>query len=214
MLKIKCFTVNSFGENCYIISDESEEAVIIDDGAVGVEHTAIDRYIKENHLVPKLMLCTHAHFDHTMGCFDIYRRYQLKPQMNQKDFGLYTDLHAQVESFLGQVKISIETAPLGEALYEGQKIHFGNHNIDVIETPGHTLGGVCLFCSSENILFSGDTIFRHSIGRTDFPGGDYNTLITAIKSKLFSLPDNTIVYPGHGEETTIYEEKHYNPFLI
>lgn len=218
MFTVKRFVTNMVSENCYVVNDETKEAVIIDDGAFSDEENGtIDLYVKSNCLVPKHLLCTHAHFDHTLGCFHIFEKYGLKPQFHPKDTGLYVNLRTQMETILGYagrgVFSGVQVAPVGDALAESRKIVFGNHSISVIETPGHTPGGVCLYCESENILFSGDTIFRNSIGRTDFPSGDYKTLISCIKSKLLPLPGSTVVYPGHGETTTIQEEKQNNPFL-
>ncbi len=218
MFTVKRFVTNMVSENCYVVSDETKEAVIIDDGAFSdEENRAIDSYVKENGLVPKHLLCTHAHFDHTLGCFHVFEKYGLKPQIHPKDIGLYVNLRTQIETILGyagqSVFSGVQVAPVGDALAENRGITFGNHSISVIETPGHTPGGVCLYCESENTLFSGDTIFRNSIGRTDFPGGDHRTLISCIKSKLLHLPDDTVIYPGHGETTTVLEEKQDNPFL-
>lgn len=213
MLNIKCFVVNMVEENCYVVSDETKEAVIIDDGAcIRGEHQAIDEYISRTGLTLRHNLNTHAHFDHTMGNRHIYDTYHLKPEINAADAELYTDLSLQVQSMLGH-KISIDVAPLGTPLQEGQVITFGNHKLKVIETPGHTPGGICLYCREEGVLFSGDSLFQQSVGRTDFPGGNGLHLISSLRSKIITLPPATIVYPGHGNSTTIELERRYNPYL-
>lgn len=219
MLTVKCFVTNMVSENCYVVSDETKEAVIIDDGAFSdEENSAIDTYITEHNLVPKHLLCTHAHFDHTLGCFHVYEKYGLKPQIHLKDTELYLNLPLQVEAILGHVGqhflSQVRVAPVGDVLAESRQITFGSHTLTVIEIPGHTLGGVCLYCDLEATLFSGDSLFLHSIGRTDFPGGDYQALVSGIKSKLLPLPDRTIIYTGHGATTTIQEEKLHNPYLV
>ena len=225
MLKIKCFLVNMVEENCYVVSDETKEAVIIDDGAcIRGEHEAIDNYISREGLTLKHVLNTHAHFDHTMGNAHLYERYGLKPEISHGDAELYTNLSLQVQSILGR-KLKVETAPLGTMLKEGDIITFGNYRLRVIETPGHTPGGICFYCrpiaekradshaTEAGVLFSGDSLFEQSIGRTDFPGGSAFDLIHNLRNKIMSLPDNTIVYPGHGNKTTIGQERRYNPFV-
>ena len=224
MLSIKCFLVNMVEENCYVLSDETKEAVIIDDGAcIRGEHEAIDDYISRQGLTIKHVLNTHAHFDHTMGNAHLYQRYGLKPEMNPRDTELYTNLSLQIQSMLGR-KLNVEVAPLGPTLQEGDIITFGHHKLRVIETPGHTPGGICFYCRPEDrgterrasdsgILFSGDSLFEQSIGRTDFPGGNALDLINNLRNKVMTLPDNTIVYPGHGNSTTIERERKYNPYL-
>ncbi|MBR3115592.1 MAG: MBL fold metallo-hydrolase [Bacteroidaceae bacterium] len=213
MLNIKCFVVNMVEENCYVVSDETKEAVIIDDGAyIRGEHEAIDDYISRNGLTLTHVLNTHAHFDHTMGNAHLYRTYGLKPEISTGDAELYTDLSLQVQSILGR-RLKVETVPLAPTLKEGDIITFGTHKLRVIETPGHTPGGICFYCREEAIIFSGDNLFEQSIGRTDFPGGNAFDLISSLQNKVMTLPDNTVVYPGHGGSTTIELERRYNPFL-
>ena len=213
MLNIKCFVVNMVEENCYVVSDETKEAVIIDDGAyIRGEHEAIDDYISRNGLTLTHVLNTHAHFDHTMGNAHLYRTYGLTPEISTGDAELYTDLSLQVQSILGR-RLKVETVPLAPTLKEGDIITFGTHKLRVIETPGHTPGGICFYCREEAIIFSGDNLFEQSIGRTDFPGGNAFDLISSLQNKVMTLPDNTVVYPGHGGSTTIELERRYNPFL-
>ena len=213
MLNIKCFVVNMVEENCYVVSYETKEAVIIDDGAcIRGEHQAIDEYIRREGLTLKHVLNTHAHFDHTMGNAHLYATYGLKPQMHANDAELYTNLSLQVQSMLGY-RLKVDVAPLGTMLKEGDTIAFGKHRFKVIETPGHTPGGICFYCKEEGALFSGDNLFEQSIGRTDFPGGNALHLISSLRDKVMTLSDATRVYPGHGNSTTIERERRYNPYL-
>lgn len=213
MLNIKCFVVNMLEENCYVVSDDTKQAVIIDDGAwIRGEHCSIDEYIRREGLTLTHILNTHAHFDHSMGNGHLWATYGLKPEMSNRDAELYTNLSLQVQSMLGH-KMKVDVAPLGDMLKEDDIIKFGNHTLKVLETPGHTPGGVCFYCKEEGVLFSGDSLFEQSIGRTDFPGGSALDLISSLQNKVMTLPDNTVVYPGHGNSTTIERERRYNPYL-
>ena len=218
MLNIKRFVVNMIGENCYIVSDETKDAIIIDDGALyPEEHQAIDNYIKVEQLSIKHSIYTHAHFDHLLGCTYLNEKYNLKPELNENDIYLYNNLPEQITQILGYSGIkapSISEMPeIVQKLKEGDEISFGNHKLSVIETPGHTPGGICFYCKSESILFSGDTIFKHSIGRTDLPQGNYGGLINSLRNKIMTLPNSTVICPGHGDSTSIAEEKIYNPYI-
>lgn len=213
MLKIKCFVVNMVEENCYVLSDETGDAVIIDNGAfVRGEYDAIDEYISRENLNLRFVLNTHAHFDHTMGNYHLFEKYKLKPRMAVADAEMYSDLSLQIQHIIGH-RMDVRVAPLGEPLNEGDLIEFGSHQLKVISVPGHTPGGVCFYCKNENILFSGDSLFLQSVGRTDLPGGNMLDLINNLKSKILTLPTVTKVYPGHGPTTTIEAERINNPYL-
>ncbi len=213
MLNIKCFQVNMVEENCYVVSDHTKQAVIIDDGALyAEEHEAIDRYIRNEGLELKESLCTHGHFDHTFGLGHIYQTYWLRPRIHTLDARLYTQLNRLVEMMRGTTMV-LDVAPLGPALGEGDIVTFGETTLQVMCTPGHTPGGVCFYCAAESVLFSGDSLFQLSIGRTDFPGGSYDSLIGALKEKVMVLPADTRVYPGHGSTTTIGYEAMHNPYV-
>lgn len=200
-------------ENCYVVSDETKEALILDCGAFfPQEHEAIDSYIQCEGLKLCNSICTHGHFDHTLGLGHIYNKYGIKPQINAKDAELYTNLPLQIQQIMG-ASLPVETAPLGTYLSEGNIVSIGHTSFRVIETPGHTPGGVCLYCAEEKALFSGDSLFELSIGRTDFPGGDFTQLISGLKTKILTLPADTVVYSGHGNTTTIGSELRSNPYL-
>lgn len=213
MITIKRFENNAVFENCYIVSDETHEAVVIDCGAYTAhEEEQISRYIRENNLKIKHLLCTHAHFDHIFGNAFISKTYQVDPECHPADENLHAGLAEQIRLFLGQ-NYTKEVPRLGGKLKEGDQIHFGTHRLSVIHTPGHTPGGICFYCAEERVLFTGDSLFQMSIGRTDFPGGNYRDLIEHLSRKIMTLPEDVKVYPGHGDSTTVGFEKQNNPYL-
>lgn len=213
MLNIKEFPVNPLSENCYVVSDETREAVIIDCGALYTqERTAIADYITHGELTPVAHLLTHGHFDHLWGAVYLHELYGLAARCPQADRPLFDDAPAQMRGILGHV-MACPTGPAGEDITADTIIRFGNHRLTVIPTPGHTPGGVCFYCEEEHVLFSGDSIFQLSIGRTDFPGGNHWDLIRALTHLLRDLPENTVIYPGHGPKTTAAFERQNNPYL-
>ena len=212
MITVKRFTCNMLAENCYVVSDDTNEAVIIDCGVMYEdEGTAIIQYIRDNNLNPLHLLCTHGHFDHCMGNGVIYKEFHLKPEVHLKDQYLMENMAQQTTDILG-VALPMEVPPVGKYLSDSDVITFGNHTLRILHTPGHTPGGVTYYCKEEGIAFSGDTLFRMSIGRTDFDGGSYEQIVHSLHV-LAALPSDTKVYPGHGPETTIAEEIRYNPYM-
>ena len=200
-------------ENCYVVSDETKECIIIDCGALyDEEGAAITDYIQSSGLTPKHLLCTHGHFDHCIGNGFIYRTFGLKPEVHHDDEFLMVKMREQTLEILG-VNIPMEEPPVGRYLSDSDVITFGNHTLRILHTPGHTPGGVCYYCEDENILFSGDTLFRMSIGRTDFERGSYDEIVNSLMNILAPLPPDTKVYPGHGPQTTIADEVRYNPYF-
>jgi glyoxylase-like metal-dependent hydrolase (beta-lactamase superfamily II) len=213
MITVKRFTCNMLAENCYVVSDESHEAVIIDCGVMYQEEgIAITQYIRDNGLQPVHLLCTHGHFDHCMGNGLIYREFGLKPETHIGDQFLMETMQQQTTDILG-VALPMEVPPVGRYLTDKDTITFGSHTLRILHTPGHTPGGVTYYCKEEGTAFSGDTLFRMSIGRTDFDGGSYEQIIHSLQEVLAALPPDTKVYPGHGPETTIAEEIRYNPYM-
>lgn len=205
---VACVTVGLFEENCYLYAcPETREAVIIDPGD---EPEKILETIQELKLVPKYIINTHGHIDHICAIDAISEVYPVPLAIHPADVPLYTDkLTAQQYGL---------TAPLVKRkpdilLHEGDKISFGTLTLDVIHTPGHTPGGICLI-SQPYCVFSGDTLFYRSIGRTDLAGGSYEQIEQSIRNKLYTLEDDLVVFPGHGQPTTIIEEKIENPFVI
>ena len=213
MLNIKCFTCNMLSENCYVVSDESSDCVIIDCGAFYPEEgQAIVSYIREQKLTPRHLLCTHGHFDHCMGNSYIYKAFGLKPEVHQDDDFLMEKMEQQTSEILG-IKINLNVPPVGRYLTDNDTITFGSHTWQILHTPGHTPGGIVFYDTAEHTAFSGDTLFRMSIGRTDFERGSYEEMIASLRLLAQQLPADTIVYPGHGPQTTITDEIRYNPYM-
>lgn len=213
MITVKAFTVNFISVNCYVVSDETLDACIIDAGCMCErEWQEICRYINENGLHPRHLLCTHLHFDHILGCGYPYRDFGLSLEASEADRPLYDDLDGCLARFGLPPHTTPQLPPL-LPLHEGDVVEVGNHQFRVIETPGHSHGGLCYYCKEEDLLFSGDTLFRDSIGRTDFAESSHTDIIHSITEKLFALPDSTNVLCGHGMSTTIGYERQYNPHL-
>jgi len=199
-------------ENCYVVSDETLEAVIIDCGAqLYEEQQALANYIALQKLKPVRLLCTHGHFDHNFGNAFIWKTYGLKPEVAAEDEGLM-DIRRQMKTMLG-TDLPVEQAPTGRLLSADDVIEFGSHRLDILPTPGHSRGSVTYYCEAEHVAFTGDTLFRLSIGRTDFEGGSWTEISHSLTQVLAKLPADTKVYPGHGEPTTIGEEVQYNPYM-
>ncbi len=213
MLNIQTFPVNPLSENCYVVSDDSGEAVIIDCGAYyDGEQQVIANYIEQQALRPVAHILTHTHFDHIWGAGFIHEHYGLAARCHAADADGFLNIHDKMRDILGHA-LRCETGPLGPGITEDTVISFGNHQLTVILCPGHTPGGVCFYCEAEHVLFSGDSLFRMSIGRTDFPGGNHWDLIQALRHLLKTLPADVTVYPGHGPATTIGDEQQGNPYI-
>ncbi len=211
MISIRKFVFNPFQVNTYVLYDESGDCVIIDPGCSdGVESLELSDFLKSEGLKPVRILLTHTHIDHVMGV-----------NMLGDMLGLGAEGHRGGMAFLDHSMVTaanygldLERNPvLAEHLEEGDEITFGNSRLEVLYTPGHADGSVCFLAREDGFVVVGDVLFRSSIGRTDFPTGDYDLLRKSIFEKLFVLPDETVVYPGHGPETTIGFEKNNNPFL-
>ncbi len=212
-MEIKYLTLNPFQENTYIIYDKaSHEAAIVDCGALFPEEEhRIDEFVKSNQLTVKHLINTHLHLDHCFGNHWAAMQYGIKPMAHEGDKPLLAQLEAQVRMFGLPIKVTAE--PLGTCLADGDTLTLGNETIEVIHTPGHSPGGLCLYMPQSGILLSGDTLFLSSIGRSDLEGGSYSTLIRSIQTRLLTLPGETKVFCGHGDTTTIGYERENNPFL-
>lgn len=212
MIKIDFFTFNPFQENTYVLSDETKQCVIIDPGCYDpVEKKKLADFIKNENLQPVKLINTHCHIDHVLGNKFIAEKYKLPLEIHPNEILLLK----AVNTYAPQYGILYEASPEPTAsLIEGEMIKFGNSQLKIIFTPGHSPGSVCFYHEKEKLVIGGDVLFQMSIGRTDLPGGDYNTLIKSIREKLFVLQDEVRVYPGHGPMTTIGYEKKHNPFLI
>ena len=211
MLKITAFTFNPFQENTYVLSDDSRECVIVDPGCYDQEEKSeLAVFIDSEGLKPVRILLTHAHIDHILGINFLAGRYGLPIVMNS----IETDL-LRSASIYGQMwGIQVEPAPdPTEFLKDGDIFRFGNTELEVLFTPGHSPGSLSYYHRPSKQLLSGDVLFYGSIGRTDLPGGNFDTLEKSILTKLYTLEDDVIVYSGHGQSTTIGHEKRTNPFV-
>lgn len=199
-------------ENCYVVSDDSGECVIIDCGAYyDSERMAIVNYVNNNKLKPRHLLCTHGHFDHIFGCDTIYEQFGLKPEIHPDDESIYRDIDRQCRMMLGGGYH--RTLPPTERLADGDIITFGTHRLQVLHTPGHSPGCVFFYCKEERVAFSGDTLFRMSVGRTDLEMGSWTDMMKSLQTVVAHLPEDTVVYPGHGPRTVIGDELAMNPYL-
>ena len=206
-LILECLVVPPFESNCWILGcSETEEAVVIDPGdAAGILQT-----LKTHQFTVKYLIHTHGHIDHVSATAAIQRQTGVPALLHEADQILLDNLTLQGTMF----GLTAPPAPtVDKYICEGDEINWGQHMLSVIDTPGHSPGGVCLNLEGEQILFAGDTLFQGSIGRTDLWGGDSEQLLDSIQEKLWRLDDNTIVCPGHGPRTTIGREKRENPFL-
>lgn len=211
MIKIEKFVVNQLGENSFVLSDESGECIFIDPGFYfEEEHEEIRKYISDNNLTPKKITNTHCHFDHIMGVEFIRNEYKIPFMAHKQDSFWIDNATDQALRFGLEIK---PVSPIDEFLIEKEFVKFGNSELEIIHIPGHAPGHVVFYSEKDKILIAGDVLFYGSIGRTDLPGGEHETLISNIKNKLFNLPDDTKVYCGHGPETTLGFEKTSNPFL-
>ena len=211
-MKIKAITCNMLQENCYVVSDETRQCVIIDCGAYyEAERKALVAYINDEHLQPVHLLVTHGHLDHNFGNNTVYETFGLQPEVSEADLKMMENLASQAKTFY-QLDLNYNFPAVGRTFQPNEVISFGNLQLSVIETPGHSRGSVTFYCKEENVAFTGDTLFKTSIGRTDFPGGSMFQIINSLRL-LAQLPDNTIVYPGHGEPTSIGWELAHNPYM-
>lgn len=212
MIKIQTFACNMLEENCYVVSDETLSCVIIDCGAFfDKDRQAITDYIENKQLKPEHLLVTHGHLDHNFGNNMVYQNYGLKPEIEEHDVSLLNNLPKQAKSFYG-MSFEQPSVPIGNILHDGDEVVFGTHRVEVIHTPGHSRGSVSFYIPDEDTLFTGDTLFQMSIGRTDFEGGSMMQIIQSLR-RLAQLPDQTAVYPGHGDSTTIGFELQHNPYM-
>lgn len=212
MMNIRRFVCNMLQENCYVVSDDTRECVIIDCGAFyPEERTAIVDYIRTNQLTPTHLLATHGHLDHNFGNNTIFEEFGLKPEASEQDEYLMNSLVRQGEAMYG-LRLEYDFPSVENYLQANQIVTFGHHKLRVLTTPGHSRGCICFVCDAEKVVFTGDTLFRMSIGRTDFEGGSTQQIIDSLH-RLAKLPDETVVYPGHGPQSTIGDEKMYNPYM-
>lgn len=211
-MKIKRFEFNMFPVNCYVIWDETKEAAVIDPGCFyDEEKQKLKDFILRSGLTIKHVLNTHLHLDHIFGNPFMLEEFGLSAEANKADEFWLERAPQQSRSFGFQLKE--DPVPLGKYLCDGDIIGFGNTTLEAIHVPGHSPGSLVYYWKDNNCMFSGDVLFQGSIGRADLAGGNFDDLRENICSRLFVLPNETVVYPGHGSPTTIGVEKAENPFF-
>lgn len=212
MVQIAKFQFNPFGENTYLVYNDSKECIVIDPGCSNSKECAIlGDYIDNNGLKPILVASTHGHIDHMCGLEYVIDRYKTPYALHGDDKP--TLVHSF--DFGPSMGFDIAKVPTVDIdLSQNDEINLGDDVIEVLHTPGHSPGGVCLFLRDDKILFTGDTLFKGTIGRTDLPNGDYNKLMSSIVTKLLPLGGDVRVFPGHGGDSTLAEEVQTNPFIV
>ena len=213
-MKIAIFQFSLFGINTYLLYDEkSRECVVIDPGMFQKEEEkSISDFIEKNGLKLTNIINTHLHLDHAAGNNYLKMKYEVPVLAHEGDSFLGEAMQQQAQMF--GLPVKFDGVSVTRFLKDGDVIKVGDEELKVIEVPGHSKGSIALYDAKDKFVVVGDALFQGSIGRTDLPGGNHSELITNIREKLFSLPDDTIVYPGHGDPTTIGKEKRTNPFLI
>jgi hydroxyacylglutathione hydrolase len=209
-MTIQSFVFNPFSENTYVVFDETKEAVIIDPGCYEpTEKAELDQFITSKGLTVKFILNTHCHIDHVLGNFHCKTKYKAPLLIHRED----EKVLLAVQSYASNYGFAGYQPTLPDRfLEENESFAFGNTNWKILFLPGHSPGHIAFYDEQKKTIFSGDVLFKRSIGRTDLPGGNFDVLLKSIQQKLFLLPDDVVVYSGHGPTTTIGEEKKSNPF--
>lgn len=208
-MRIQAFVMNELGTNTYVIGAPSGPAIVVDPSALDL--TPVLDFVREQGFVVTAIVNTHCHFDHVLGNETAREVYRVPLLAHRAEWGPLRHAPESARAFLG-IEMAGVRDPDGE-LCDGDTLAVANWTFHVLETPGHSPGGVCLYEPNAGLLISGDTLFAGTVGRTDLPGGDMDALMRSLATKLWPLPDETLVYPGHGKDTTIGEERMYNPFF-
>lgn len=213
MLTITRFVLNPFQENSFLLYDESScEAMFVDPGIYYPEEKkAVDKFLIDHTLHLTQIVNTHLHLDHCFGINYLKEKYKVTLAAGSADASLGLSLPVQCRRF--GIKDCDKGVTIDRELHDGDVIRLGDNKLTVIHVPGHSPGGIALYCEAQKFVIAGDSLFRGSIGRTDLEGGDHATLIKAIRTGLMSLPDDTRILPGHGEFTTVGYERQHNPFI-
>lgn len=212
MIQLKKFVFNMFGENTYVIwDDESKECAIIDPGCYEKhEELELQNFIMDENLIVKYLINTHCHIDHIFGCRFVKDKFNPTYLASEKDLPLLQNINVQVK----MIGLGSFTPILPDQYLTAETmLKLGNSELKFLFTPGHSPGEYCIYLPDEKICITGDVLFYDSIGRTDILGGDYDMLMESIQQKLLTLPNDTTIYPGHGEKSTIFRERTKNPFL-
>jgi glyoxylase-like metal-dependent hydrolase (beta-lactamase superfamily II) len=211
MITVKTFVFNAFQENTYLLFDDTKSCIIVDPGMNSSdEQKSLTEYIGQNNLKPIAMINTHCHVDHVLGCNFVKNKYQIPFYIHPEEKPILDNAISFGEFFGLQVDAP---PPADKFLEQGENYTFGHSEIQILHIPGHSPGSITLYSVADKFAITGDVLFNGSIGRTDLPGGDYQTLINHIKSRLLVLPREVVAYPGHGPYTTIGDEYDTNPFL-
>ena len=211
MLEIKSFKFNPFEENTYLLINEKKEAFIIDPGAYfpDEQQTLLD-YLSSQQIQPVRLLNTHCHLDHIFGNALIFKHFGLQPEFHRQEQAIF----AGAADAAARYNMPMEASPAPQGFIEVDSIlSLGTDHLSVLLAPGHSPGSICFYAAEQQLLLGGDVLFRESIGRSDLPGGNADDLVKSIRETLYALPDETVVYPGHGPKTTIGHEKQHNPFV-
>ena len=212
MAKVHSFTFSPFYENMYIVYDETKECIIFDPGCSNDnERSRLKKWLAAEGLKPMRLINTHCHLDHVFGNAFIAREYNLGLEIHEGELPILANFKSSLQRF-GLPDMEASPAP-DRFIKEGELIKFGNTTLKTLLVPGHSPASLCFYDEASQFVIAGDTLFEGSIGRTDLPGGNHNLLLKSIKEQLFTLPDDVVVYPGHGGSTTIGREKATNPFL-
>lgn len=209
---IQTFQCNDFQENTYLLYTPEGPGIVIDCGCSNEgEWTALSQFLAKQRVKVELLLNTHGHIDHVIGIPEARRRWKVPFAMHGDD----NELLATLQQYASMWGYSVEPVSPPEKDLAGKgSIEWNGDTIKILHTPGHTPGGICIYLEEQGVLFTGDTLFRGSVGRTDLPKGSHKQLFESIARELVTLPDETIIYPGHGPASTIGEEKAENPFLL
>lgn len=211
MLHIKSFTFNPFQENTYLLYDDDKQGVLIDPGCFEPkEKEELMHFVKKEGISIQQLVNTHCHVDHVLGNAWAKKTFSVELAIHEKEVSVLKSVEVYGPNY-GFVNYESSTADI--FLKEGEYLTVGSEKLEILFVPGHSPGHLVFYHSASNQAIGGDTLFRGSIGRTDLPGGDHDLLLSKIKSVLFTLPEKTIIYPGHGPETTISFEKQNNPFV-
>jgi hydroxyacylglutathione hydrolase len=212
MLHVKVFTFSPIQENSYVLYNNEGNALIIDPGCYfSAEEETLKNFLKDTGLIPVQLLNTHCHLDHVFGNHWVHKTYSLELYLHPNEVPVLDFAPKSGEKW--GLPFTNYKGP-HHFLQEGDSIFLGKDELKVLLTPGHSPGSICFYCVAQGFLIGGDVLFYESIGRTDLPMGNHETLIQSIQEQLFVLPDEVIVYPGHGRPTRIGHEKTNNPFLI
>ena len=210
-IQIDCLVVGAYETNCYVLRKDrnTKDCLIID---VGLNAARLVEFLVRHRLNPAAVIFTHGHIDHIAGLVALRKKFPgMKVYIHKLDAEMLTGGEGSLAEMVGEFP---GTEPADFIVGDGDIIEQAGIKLKVLHTPGHTPGGICLYSENQKLIFVGDTLFAGSVGRTDFPGGSMTKLTKSISEKLLMLPDETIVYPGHGPKTTISQEKKYNPFLM